>query len=51
MTFDVQKAVQTFAQEMQDRLNAVIPRPDDFRPRIATYRFLHRGPLRGPGRG
>lgn len=32
MTFDVQKAVQTFAQEMQDLLDAVIPRPDDVPP-------------------
>ncbi len=33
MTFDVQKAVQTFAQEMQDLLDAVIPRPDDVPPK------------------
>jgi hypothetical protein len=32
VTFDVQKAVQTFPQEMQGLLDAVIPRPDDVPP-------------------
>lgn len=32
MTFDVQKAVLTFAQEVQDLLDSVLPRPDDVPP-------------------
>lgn len=32
MTIDVQRAVQDFAQEVQDLLDSVLPRPDDVSP-------------------
>jgi hypothetical protein len=32
VTIDVQKAVQDFAQEVQDLLDSVLPRPDDVPP-------------------
>ncbi|MGH3722232.1 MAG: hypothetical protein ACRDRI_26015 [Pseudonocardiaceae bacterium] len=31
MSIDVQKAMQDFAQEVQDLLDLVLPRPDDVR--------------------
>jgi hypothetical protein len=32
VTIDVQRAVQDFAQEVQDLLDSVLPRPDDVSP-------------------
>jgi hypothetical protein len=33
VTIDIQEAVLTFAQEVQDLLDSVLPRPDDVQPK------------------